>query len=274
MEDVCGLAPQRSQVRLSRQSITARPAATTNATALAQTGTTMPLIDTGQARMNRSNWRRATSANTIAAIVVNGFTSLSSYRCLIISREQPCTRGRRTRASARCISAAAAAARYPLAIGLPSTLSWHRRSDCLSHWNTCRIEIVKAMHVDSKVIRCNPFAMERVDATGLAEEMGSGSGMEAVFGEKLCSGQQSKVTLMHFDHERIPAFADGAVTHGELRKIGLNLETHCTAVAGSCVALHRSRTHCGTCRGYRRRSAAPRRHLPGPAIGFIPRPPG
>jgi len=248
MEDVCGLAPQRSQVRLSRQSITARPAATTNATALAQTGTTMPLIDTGQARMNRSNWRRATSANTIAAIVVNGFTSLSSYRCLIISREQPCTRGRRTRASARCISAAAAAARYPLAIGLPSTLSWHRRSDCQPHWNTCRIEIVKAMHVDSKVIRCNPFAMERVDATGLAEEMGSGSGMEAVFGEKLCSGQQSKVTLMHFDHERIPAFADGAVTHGELRKIGLNLETHCTAVAGSCVALHRSRTHCA-CRG-------------------------
>ena len=115
--------------------------------------------------------------------------------------------------------------------------------ECLSD------RIVKAVHVYSKVIRCNSLAMERVDATDLAEEVDSGSGMEAVLGEKLCSGQQSEVTLMHFDHKRVLAFADGAVAHSELRKIRLNLKMHCTAVAGSCVALHWSRTHCGACRG-------------------------
>jgi len=81
--------PDRGQVRLSRQSMTESPAAITNAIALAQTGTSTPLTETGQARMKRSSCSRAMSANTTAAIVVNGFMSLRSYVHLMIRRQPP-----------------------------------------------------------------------------------------------------------------------------------------------------------------------------------------
>ena len=60
----------------------ASAAATMQATTLAQSGTTKPLIVTSQPSATRSNWSNATSEKTTTATLVNGFnrTSVESIR--------------------------------------------------------------------------------------------------------------------------------------------------------------------------------------------------
>ena len=55
--------------------MTASPAATTNAIALAQIGMVIPFTVTSQPETKRSNCSKATKENTTTAMVVNGFTS-------------------------------------------------------------------------------------------------------------------------------------------------------------------------------------------------------
>ena len=54
--------------------MTASPAATTNAIALAQIGMVIPFTVTSQPETTRSNCSKATRENTTIAMVVNGFT--------------------------------------------------------------------------------------------------------------------------------------------------------------------------------------------------------
>src|SRR6267154_4555693 len=98
-----------------------------------------------------------------------------------------------------------------------AVVSWHRCPDRLSHWNAGRLEVVKAMNVDSQIVRSHALAMERVDAADLAEEVNRGFRMEPVLGKRLRSRQQFELALVHFDHERILPLADRAVAYGELR---------------------------------------------------------
>ena len=58
----------QGQGRLSRHSMTESTAATTNAMALAHTGTAIPLTETGQANRKRRSCNSAINANTTAAI--------------------------------------------------------------------------------------------------------------------------------------------------------------------------------------------------------------
>jgi hypothetical protein len=69
-----GRVRRRPHRRASRHTITASPAATRHAIALAHSGILIPLTTTDQPRTKRSNCASATSTNTTAAITLNGFT--------------------------------------------------------------------------------------------------------------------------------------------------------------------------------------------------------
>lgn len=99
------------------------------------------------------------------------------------------------------------------------------------------------MHIDAEVVGCDALAVEGIDAADLAEVVPRGLGVELVLGEGLFAGQEAKLTLVHFDHERVLAQADGTVAHGQFGKVCLDLEAHGTAVTRALVLLHWTRTH-------------------------------
>ena len=98
-------------------------------------------------------------------------------------------------------------------------------------------------YTDAEVVGRDPFAMKRVDAADLAEEMAGGPGVEPVFAERLFAGKQGEPCFMHLDHECILPAADRAVTHRKFGKVGLDLEADGAAVATSKVFLHWTTTH-------------------------------
>ena len=61
--------------------------------------------------------------------------------------------------------------------------SRHARANCLSNGDALRVKALQAMHVDTQVVRRHSFAMEWIDATGLAEKVPGRFGVELVFSE-------------------------------------------------------------------------------------------
>lgn len=104
---------------------------------------------------------------------------------------------------------------------------------------------MKAEDIDSEVVGCDPFAMERIDAADLAEIVLGCLGMELVLRQRFLPGQETKARLMDLDHECILHAADRTVTHREFGKVGVDLETHRSAVATSGVCLKRTCSHGG-----------------------------
>jgi hypothetical protein len=99
------------------------------------------------------------------------------------------------------------------------------------------------MNVDAEVIWRHPLAVEWINAADFAKEVPRGFGVVLILGERLFARQQLKLTFMHFDHQRIFATADAAITHGQFREISFDLKTYGTTVATSKVFLHRAYVH-------------------------------
>ena len=97
---------------------------------------------------------------------------------------------------------------------------------------------MEAMDIDAKVVGCHTLSMKRVDAANAAEEMPCRLGMKLVLGERRFSGKEPELALVHLDHQRVLAPADGAVAHRQLRKIGVDLEPDGAAMAGTLVGAH------------------------------------
>ena len=93
------------------------------------------------------------------------------------------------------------------------------------------------MDIDAQVVRREPLAVERVDPAGLAKKMASGLRMELVLDEFGFAGEQFEPGFVHLDHQRIPAAADRAVAHCQLREIRFDLEANRTAVATADIFL-------------------------------------
>lgn len=124
-----------------------------------------------------------------------------------------------------------------------SRCSFHRSTIGLSHRNARWIEAFQTEHVDAKIVRRDPFAMERVNATPLAEEVACGHRVESVLGKPVLAGEQFELGLVDFHHERILATADRAVTRGQLQGVSLNLECDRAAMTAATILLHRLAGH-------------------------------
>ena len=98
-------------------------------------------------------------------------------------------------------------------------------------------------HIDAKAVWSNSLAMKGINAANLAKKVPCSLGMELVLCEQFLASKQGEFALMDFDHQRIFLFADGAVTHGEFREIGFNLEAHTAAVAHALVGFDGTNVH-------------------------------
>jgi hypothetical protein len=106
-----------------------------------------------------------------------------------------------------------------------------------------RLEVVEAEHIDAKMVRRDALAVEWVDAAGLAEVVPGSLRVELVLGEELVAREKLELAFVDLDHESILATADRAVAHGELRKVGFDLESDRSAMATADMRLQWTATH-------------------------------
>jgi hypothetical protein len=92
------------------------------------------------------------------------------------------------------------------------------------HGNACGVEVVKALNIDSKMVRRDPLLVERVDAAYLTEEVRRCTGVKQVLGERGLASKKLQLSLAHLDHPRILAATDRVVAYSELREVNIDLE--------------------------------------------------
>jgi len=115
--------------------------------------------------------------------------------------------------------------------------SKHGRAMCGAHWNAGWVEMIQAMHVNAEMVGCDAFAVESIDAAGLAEEMMCRLRMKLVFAERFGAGQQGEVAFVHLDHQRILHPAQRAIAGSQLREVGRDLKPDRAAVAAAGITL-------------------------------------
>jgi hypothetical protein len=111
--------------------------------------------------------------------------------------------------------------------------SCHRGTDSLPNGDSFRVKSVQAKHIDTQIVGRHALAMKRVDAADFAKEVSRGFGVELVFGQCVLSRQQPKLAFVDLDHERVFAFADGAIAHRQLWEICVHFKPNGTAVTAS-----------------------------------------
>jgi len=121
--------------------------------------------------------------------------------------------------------------------------SRHGGPDGLANRNSFGIEAVKAVNVDAQIVRGDPLSMERIDSADPAEEVSCCPGVKLVLGERVVSGQELELALMHLDHECILLLANRTVAHGQFVEVRLDFESDRAAVACALVGLKWTRLH-------------------------------
>ncbi|MDV7392046.1 hypothetical protein RZS08_11850, partial [Arthrospira platensis SPKY1] len=107
--------------------------------------------------------------------------------------------------------------------------------------NTLKICSFKAVDVYPEVIRRYSLPMERVNTANLAEEVLSCLGVKLVLRERLLAREETKLALVHLDHERILLPANRTVARSQFRKVSLYLKADCATVTASLNLLHLAR---------------------------------
>jgi hypothetical protein len=111
--------------------------------------------------------------------------------------------------------------------------SCHRGTNRKPNIDSFGVEPVQAMDIDAQIVGCDALAMKRVNAADFAEEVTRGFGVELIFAQGVLARQQPKFAFMNLDHERVFAFADGAIAHRQLWEICVDFKLNRCAVAAS-----------------------------------------
>jgi hypothetical protein len=92
-------------------------------------------------------------------------------------------------------------------------------------------EFVRAVQIDSDMVRRDALAVESVNAPDLAEVVARGPGVNPILGERALARQQPEPIIVDLRREHIPVTTHGSGASGEFRKVGLDLQAHGSAVA-------------------------------------------